>query len=580
MTSDTATMIRAVWYFHTYSNGWGDIGYNYLVDGSGNMYQGRYFDHEYSQNNRVDVVGGHAYGWNYGTTGIAALGDFTGANNPSDVMLRSIANLIAYKLHRKGVEPNGWFDGTPAVVGHQDIVSTSCPANIHGYLPVIRDYAMGYYGPYYQQDHQDYDFIAEGKDGYQTDTFMMKAGETADLFIDFKNTGINTWYQTGQFPVRLGTNKPHDHLSPFATDAWLNPGRPGTFSKIVTSYNADGRANLQSATSVAPGQVARFVIPVKAPETGGNYVEHLQPVVETYAWFIRDVDARFRINVTPRNFAWHSISQTVYTDQTKSEIASAATTMNNLRAGQRYYVEAKIKNDGDQTWANSGLNAVKLGTYRGADRMSAVCDPGTWENCARAATMKEASASPGGTATFEFWVQMPYHTDNREFPEYFNLLSEQQAWAPDPGMYWQFNVTGQDLRAYPTSIKGYTDSSRNTPLDLGLIAPNQRFFVVVTMRNDGNVTWIPTGLRAIHMGTTDPYDRHSGFCDTTWVNNTACHRIADADEDSIAPGTTGMYSFWMKAPANPGTYTESVNLVSEGFAWFSGNNVPIVMTVQ
>ncbi len=60
--------IRAIYYYHAVERGWGDIGYNYLVDHMGNVYEGRY--------GGEDVVGGHAYEYAYGSSGIGVLGSF------------------------------------------------------------------------------------------------------------------------------------------------------------------------------------------------------------------------------------------------------------------------------------------------------------------------------------------------------------------------------------------------------------------------------------------------------------------------------------------------------------------------
>lgn len=581
MQGDPAAAIRAIWQFHTHSNGWGDIGYNYLVDGNGNIYQGRYFDKQYAEENRVDVVGGHALTWNFGSTGIAALGDFSGSNGAPEPMLRAIGDIAAFKIHRYGIEPSGFYGAYPVMVGHKDILATACPANVHGHLPSIRTFASREYAHYYQVDHQDYAFRAQGKDNVQTNEIQIKAGETANVFIDIRNTGIDTWRRDGSFPIRLGAKNPRDRHSVFATGSWINPGRPASFSQRVTSYNEDGSANVETTDEILPGQVARFAFPLKAPEIGGSYIEYFQPVIENYAWFIRDFNMYFKVNVEPRNFAWHGISQVVYTDASKNTVVAHTTTLNNLRAGQRYYVEVKVKNDGNQIWVNDGANPMRLGTYNPADRPSAVCDRGSWPNgCHRAATMQESEVGPNGVATFGFWVDMPYHTIDRQFREYFNIVSEGLKWGQDQGMFWQFNVDAQNLIAYPTSIRGFQDESMVAQKDLGQLAPNERFYIDMHIRNDGNVTWQPTGLRQVRLGTTEPTDRKSLFCANEWVNPPVCNRITVAEGSSVPPGQIGAYRFWMKAPAAPGTYTEYVNLVAEGFSWFRNSSIPIVVTVR
>jgi hypothetical protein len=60
-SSDWPAVVRAIWNFHTYGRGWGDIGYNYLVDPNGVIYEGH--------NGGDNVVGTHASGGQQGQHG-------------------------------------------------------------------------------------------------------------------------------------------------------------------------------------------------------------------------------------------------------------------------------------------------------------------------------------------------------------------------------------------------------------------------------------------------------------------------------------------------------------------------------
>ena len=582
--SDPAAMIRAIWHFHTHGNGWGDIGYNYLVDGHGNIYQGRYYDKTYAAVNNKDVVAGHTYGWNYGSVGIAALGSFVGGAEPSENMLRSIGNIGAFRISRYDIHPAAWNGSHPVTIGHSDAVSTGCPMNIHKHLPSIRTFASNEFTAYNRMHHLDFKFIAQGRDGHQTNDFSIKTGDTANLFIDIENNGVDPWRNDGNTPTRLGTTYHTDRFSSFATDGWINPARPASFSYYVQSYKPDGTANLQEVDEILPGQVARFVFPIKAPSVSSHtlFTEHFHPVVDNHSWMLRGSRTWFNIHVDPVNLAWHTTSQRVFTDETKTtEVSPGNTTLYNLRAGQRLYVQAKVQNDGDETWSNSGPNPMRLAATHPRDRSSPVCRPSTWlNNCQRAATMSESTVAPGETATFEFWVEMPYHTDNRVFTEYFNLVQEGVSWAGDRSMGWQFFVDAENLRAHTTHIDIYTSDSKTTPQNVAQLTPNQRFYVVMHIRNDGNVTWRPTGLRHVRLGLTYPRDRDSPFCDSTWVEPTACHRTAVSTESTVPPGQTGTYEFWMKAPSTPGVHFQFFNLVSEGFSWFPTPAQPVITTVN
>ncbi|MGW1429859.1 peptidoglycan recognition protein family protein [Streptomyces sp. NPDC002431] len=128
---------------------WGDMGYNFLVDRCGTVYEGRA--------GGVDraVIGSHTLGFNQGTTGIAAIGTFGPGVPVPAAMERAIAALAAWKLGLGGVDPLGktrltstnsnsrYPKGTStsfdAISGHRDGFATNCPGEaLFARLPAIR----------------------------------------------------------------------------------------------------------------------------------------------------------------------------------------------------------------------------------------------------------------------------------------------------------------------------------------------------------------------------------------------------------------------------------------------------------
>lgn len=432
---DPAATIRAIWQYHTFTQDWGDIGYNYLVDPAGNIYQGRYFEPSVAETTRTDIVGGHAYGWNYGTTGIAAIGDFTKVR-PSAAMLKSIGDIIAFKLHRYDRDPTGWFGEWPVVMGHRDIGTTSCPGSAHLDLPSIRTLAAQQIWHYRLVDHYDAGITSQGADGIPGSVINLVSGASATAYLDFRNAGIDTWGTVGATPVRLGADQPRDRVSSFADSSWINPNRPSALKHKVTGYNSDGTATLAPASLLLPGETGRFEFGLKAPSTPGSYVEHFQLVADGNSWFIRDFNVSFRINVSAPTYIWHGLEQSIFTDTTKTQPAS----LQNLQAGDRVYAVVKAQNTGNLTWTNSGPNPTRLGTYRSSDRASAMCDPSWTLGCTRPATLVEASVAPGDTGTFEFWLKAPAVAQDGQIREYFNLVTEGRSWLQDLGLYWEFGI--------------------------------------------------------------------------------------------------------------------------------------------
>src|SRR4029453_7682350 len=89
--SGPAAIVKGIQLFHVQGNGWNDIGYNFLVDRFGTIYEGR--DGGIDRN----VIGAHALGFNTGSVGIALLGTY-GSTKPSPAALDAIAKLIAWRL--------------------------------------------------------------------------------------------------------------------------------------------------------------------------------------------------------------------------------------------------------------------------------------------------------------------------------------------------------------------------------------------------------------------------------------------------------------------------------------------------
>jgi hypothetical protein len=152
---DPAATIRAMYAFHTQIRGWDDIGYNFLVDAQGRVYEGRWA-RAYGagelptgeDTSRRGVVGAHAEGTNTGSAGIALLGDFTSAA-PSAAALASLEGWLAWKAVRHEIDPQGssvftGADGTSNRVfanisGHRDVRATDCPGDrLYALLPSIR----------------------------------------------------------------------------------------------------------------------------------------------------------------------------------------------------------------------------------------------------------------------------------------------------------------------------------------------------------------------------------------------------------------------------------------------------------
>lgn len=125
--------VRAIYRWHTVHNGWGDIGYHYLIDKEGVIYEGRAGGDK--------VIGAHAYCANTGTVGVALIGNYL-EKLPPEAQLRSTRWLLAQLSNRYDLDPKGFtaFHGMniPVIAMHKDVSNTECPGRVDELIPAIR----------------------------------------------------------------------------------------------------------------------------------------------------------------------------------------------------------------------------------------------------------------------------------------------------------------------------------------------------------------------------------------------------------------------------------------------------------
>ena len=135
--SDVPGIIRAIYTYHVRGRGWRDIGYNFLVDRFGRVWEGRY------GGTTAAVIGAHTAGYNSYSSGMSVLGTYT-SNEPEGAVLTALHQLIAWKLGIHGVNVYGRvaYPGRrtlPTIAGHRDGGSTECPGTrLYNRLPALR----------------------------------------------------------------------------------------------------------------------------------------------------------------------------------------------------------------------------------------------------------------------------------------------------------------------------------------------------------------------------------------------------------------------------------------------------------
>ena len=142
-------IIRSIYRYHVESETWRDVGYNFLVDKCGTIYEGR------AGSLNQPVRGAHTRGFNIDTLGIAVIGTYS-TTQPSAAALRGVASVAAWKLGLYGTDPTkrtqlvstgGKFKKgqkltVDTIAGHRDAFDTACPgAMLYQELGSIRTQA-------------------------------------------------------------------------------------------------------------------------------------------------------------------------------------------------------------------------------------------------------------------------------------------------------------------------------------------------------------------------------------------------------------------------------------------------------
>jgi hypothetical protein len=145
-------LILSIYIFHRFTRGWFDIGYNFVIDASGRIWEAR------AGGIDLPVIGAQAGGYNAESTGVCMLGTFS-AQLPTPPALDALQRLLAWKLSLHGVPVRGkvvvevdpasafytpfrpgQLVPLPRIAGHRDGDTTDCPGNdLYGYLPTVRD---------------------------------------------------------------------------------------------------------------------------------------------------------------------------------------------------------------------------------------------------------------------------------------------------------------------------------------------------------------------------------------------------------------------------------------------------------
>ena len=122
--------VKRIQDFHQNGRGWSDIGYHYLMDQEGRLYQGRpYLNASVNFEDGPPLVrGAHVGGHNTGNIGVSLMGCYhppegsTCRNRMTSAAKDSLIVTFAYLSERYGMNPD-------VLKGHRDFSDTACPGD-------------------------------------------------------------------------------------------------------------------------------------------------------------------------------------------------------------------------------------------------------------------------------------------------------------------------------------------------------------------------------------------------------------------------------------------------------------------
>jgi N-acetylmuramoyl-L-alanine amidase/Stage II sporulation protein len=632
---DFRAMVRAIYRFHAVTRGWGDIGYNYLIDPLGNVYEGRYGGDR--------VIGAHAKCFNTGTLGISIIGNYQ--DNPvPEPALDSLITLIALKSQQFGIDPSGssMFHGKDLfnILGHRDVGHTTCPGDqLYALLPQIRQRAAFSLknGSFTQPSSGGLPIDYNAESETSAPSVSLLPNERKEITLRFKNTGGKTW----------------------DSNTWLHVAANDRESARVVPLIPDKEfvaANMLE-NLVMPGDTATFKVQFEGGYFAAQTDFELSPVV----------NGRYKVSKAAVVVPVQVQAPVFSYDVVKSSLPSGS-----VFQGQKITGSLDVKNTGNITWVNYGAHAIRIGTTQTQDHAS----PLSTDNPARLAFMAQSQVKPGEIGTFVFNLEAPMDRLG-DIQEHFAPVIESVGWLPDKGLGFgvtvkrpnhvayfvdkptigtlnpgemrkieftlenrgdlpwdpdtmKIDLTAKDVKIFKNEIiptdsvppkgsavfsfwiqapykqtKGavlLTSKFRKllirggkTRFDIDVpaptlsaekldqtsekvsIRPNERRELKVHFKNTGNSIWRNNGANPVNLGTSVPQDRKSPLYDaSSWESRT---RAAQLLEKEVDPGQTGTFVVKIN-PQSPGSFTEIFQLVMEKVKWIDNALVRWVVQVS
>lgn len=506
--------IRAIFYWHSKIKGWGDIGYNYIIDSKGNIYEGRY--------GGDGIVGGHAFMNNRNSIGIAILGCYENKNdkknsscNTPDNLTESaqtaLNRLIAEKSKEFNIDPmgQGEYQGKmlPNILGHRDLTQTNCPGTIlYNLLPQTRQLSYNILqelGGYKKTLPTAAEFVKQS-----TKEINIEETKTAEVIAEFKNTGEETW-------------RGYEDNYLYVTDERIK-NKLSKIDSLKIALEDDGKDNLVVNNlmvyklvggNVYPGQIGQFKLALNPP---------IDSIKETknfiLAWsdkgYFPDTEFSVAINKIPCT----SCNQVNEAPKQQAPAELSNLTLNEqVGISESQNIKMQFKNTSNYTWLKDKLKLKVI-------------------NAENEATIFDAAetVAPNELITFDFKLKARKNVGTYNY-NFILIYNEQEI--------HKFSKVIKVISPYLAEITG------NTIPDS--MVRNTRKTVTLTFKNTGTKTWKLPTIRSYDIDGTN-----SWFKDWTWLNNKTVKQF----KKEIKPGEEITFKFKIQAYWKANTYPQVFKL--------------------
>lgn len=596
--------VQAVYKWHARTLGWGDVGYNYLIDPSGIVYEGRY--------GGDGVIGGHAYdnsreiGWNRGTIGISILGTYGGWVNElkqgyylehltyypqgrvknerlkdgkwqiyledglSAEAEESLTSLIAAKSLEFDIEPMGVgeFQGKslPNVVGHRDVGYTTCPGDgLYNQLSSIRQRAQKKYeeavagGLKQQAALVNVEFGLSPKEGEVYKLHLqngadieisLKKDETKEIILQFRNDGDLSWHNYTDDKVVLADAGVKTKL------AALSGVRIAIDTKLHETEHETARNELNYELvepNVKPGEIGTFKITLNYPKENLIDKKELVLAMQNKGWF-SGTDVSLTATAIDLSYKGELLSQNMPVAIFENAKGSAVVKFKNTGT-EPWYKQDKGNEIGSEVYLKI-LDKATGGRNKFYDK--------SWNGELGLIKQEETEVAPGNFATFKLKYNIG---EPGFFRTQFVLMRKATELENSPDV----EVVGcndDTLTRVDSPIQAELIEANVPSAMLNFWTSKAQFKI----KNTGLVPWDSN----LVLKVANPDGSESEFKDISWKKN----GVASHPPTKIMPGQMAILTAKLKAPKEGGVYHPTFSLEFKGKTVYISHNKQLIYTTR